>query len=343
MRPNVDIPGEINQKVKDLTMVTDADNLSQAYIKVLKAGLRQYPNPSVPSVGFPQSEFDIGSMDYIRFSGDRTFKNVIWSKYITNKDNLVTFGGNIDSKSHTEFRNLTRSLAPYLSNNGSESQYTLSQFSGQWIGNGIQGFVSALEKQEERYEVWAPRETHDREKGILISDMRLGGLVIIYFQRRVGKDLLENGRIEFVTDGIPMEIRQYIEMASIFETSLSNAHLTEIPVHDILGRERIKIEPGCIEELRSDNSGTDGMISSMKIENIITKDRVAHLERPAQKAILEPDEMICHLGHHRLSSDHSKHGTEFWIDNLKIRALPTSRDPLFGVQSTADWQDKNDK
>lgn len=345
MRPNIDIPGELNQQVKDLKMVTDADNLSQAYIKALKAGLRQYPNPSYLSrVGTPSSSFDTESIDFIKFLNNQTFKNIIWSKYLYRlKNKLVTFGGSVDSMSHSELNRITRSIAPYLSNNGSDSQYAISQFSGQWIGNGIQDFVAALETREERYEKWSPRKTHNREKGMLISNMRRGGLLIIYFQRRVGKDILENGSIEFITDGIPLETRPYEEVASIFDTSLTNAHLTDIPVKDILDRDRLMIEQNCIQELRCKDEGVNTFITSVKIDNILTQNHVSELDKPERRAILEPDEIICHLGHHRMKSKHDDHGTDFCIDNLKIQTLPTSREPLFRIQCTADWQGKSNQ
>lgn len=343
MRPNIDIPGELNQQVKDIKMVTDADNISQAYIKVLKAGLRQYPSPLYLSgVGTPSSSFDTESIDFIKFSNNRIFENIIWSRYLhSTKSESVTFRGSVDSMSHSELSRITRSIAPYLSNDGSDSQYTISQFSGQWIGNGIQEFVTALESQEERYERYSPRKTHDREKGMLISNIRHGGLLIIHFQRRVGKDLLENGGIGFITDGIPLETLPYEEIASIFDTSLSNAYLTDIPVKDILDQDKLMIDQNCIAELRCEDEGMNTFISSMKIENILTQDYISELDKPEREAVLEPDQIICYLDDHRRKSKHDAHGTDFFINDLKIQTLPTSRDPLFRIQCTAGWQDKS--
>jgi len=342
MRPNIDIPSKINQQVKDLKMVTDANELSQAYIKALKAGLRQYPDPSYPSGEVISTSFDIESIDFIRFANENSFSNIIWSKYLFNdKKELVTFSSSVDSKSRSEFKQIVRAVKPYLSNNISDNKFTISQYSGQWTGKGIQDFASALENQEERYEKWSPRKIHDREKGIFLGTMKPGGLLIIYFQRRVGEDLLENGSLEFITDGFPLETRPYKDISSVFGSSLTNAHLSKIPVNNILNGDKIIIDPNYIQELRYKNDGVNEMIESIKIDNIITQEHVTDLSEPKQEAILGPDKIICYLRHHRLSSDHHDNGTSFWIDNLKIRSFPTYQDPLFEVQCTADWQNKN--
>jgi len=103
------------------------------------------------------------------------------------------------------------------------------------------------------------------------------------------------------------------------------------------------IEQNCIQELRCKDEGVNTFITSVKIDNILTQNHVSELDKPERRAILEPDEIICHLGHHRMKSKHDDHGTDFCIDNLKIQTLPTSREPLFRIQCTADWQDKSNQ
>lgn len=343
MRPNIDIANQLHQQVKDIQSVTEAEDLSEAYIKTLKAGLQQYPNPTYASrVDSPTSSFNLDTVNYTRYIDEQAFQNIIWTKFMFGtKDEIVTFGGGGGSMSRAEFEQKIRSVTPYLVDNAADSRFSIAQVSGQWVGEGIWDFIEALKNQDARYDRDSPRETHDREKGIFIARISPGGLLVLYVQNRVGKDLVENIGVQFLTDGIPLQTEGFSDIASIFGTSLGHARSTTRAVDTIVGDQFRRIDADDIVDLFVDSSGIEDYITGLKIKNPITEEDVEGISENKQRALLEPEEIICHLGHHQLLTDHERHGTKFYIKDLKIRTLPTSRDPLYRVQCFGGWQSEN--
>ena len=340
MRPNIDIPNELHQRVKDLQMITGADDLSESYIKALEAGVQQYPNPKYVSHGSsPASEFVIDDLDYISYTDPRGFDNIIWCKLpLFHSEELVTFGGGAGSMSQAELKQKMKTIAPYLDDKDVDNRFSIAQYAGQWVGEGLWSFLGALNNQEARYEQHSPRKTHDREKAIFISRITPGGLLILYIQKRVGQDLLENMRVQFVTDGVPLQTRGFDEIASILDTSLSHAQFETHSSNNVLGRETLSLAADDIIELNVDTSGLDNDITALKIRNPITKKDVEGMNDTYHKALVEPEEIICHLSQYRLLADHQQNGTDFYLTDLKIRTLPTHRDGLYGVHCCGDWQ-----
>lgn len=345
MRPNIDISNQLHQQVKDLQSVTEADDLSEAYVKALETGLQQFPNPTYASrVNSPASSFNLDTVNYSSYSNKQAFRNIIWTKYMfSNKDEIVTFGGGAGSMSLPEFEQKVRSVTPYLVDNDADSRFSIAQMSGQWVGEGIWDFIEALKNQDAREGRDSPRETHDREKGIFISRIRPGGLLVIYLQHRVGQDLVEKIGVRFITDGIPLQTGGFQDIASIFGTSLGHARSTTESVDTIVGKQFRRIETDDIVDLFVDSSGVDDFITGLKIKNPITEEDVSGIHESKQRALLEPEEIICHLGHHQLVTDHEQHGTVFYIEDLKIRTLPTSRDPLYRIQCFGNWRSNDTK
>lgn len=249
--------------------------------------------------------------------GPVTFKDTI------DIHNPYSIEGKRRQVTQDELKALLESLDSNFEIHFDDGRFAISQMNASWYGKGIGNFVKSAFSIPERYNGTPPEfelNEHHSEEMVFIADAEFGLLVLHSRNGVRSKDTLGEFSLNFVTDGVPVDTRNFIRFLNQSDYSLGHADgidlysevirfpksLTEIETHELID-----------SRFKGDFVGWAVARNPFYDDPSLLLDRLDDPENRMYTPLTKEKNILCRIGDHHPRSESRRYTLEsVWLHNI---------------------------